>query len=153
MSVQVTLPIPKPSDLPADWKTTLFGVITAAGKLYYDYATTHQVTWEGAAVAVLIATIFYFLPAKMKPTPAQELDLTEKVTAIVTDILAKQPVLPDVESLVAAAVQDVQAAFSANASSAVPVSSVPPLLSAQAPPLAPVTVTASIPVADAPAGQ
>ena len=106
-----TVTIPTTADLPTDWKTTLMGVIAAVIVLVKMYLSAGVITWEGAAIAVGVAIVGYFLPAKVKVSPDEELVLTQRIAAVVQDLVAKQPVLPDAETLVAETVRAVTAAL------------------------------------------
>ena len=107
MARTVTVTVPSIPKLPRDYATTLAGAVAAVAVLVKQYMATGTITVTGVVVAAAAAVIGYYLPAKANP--ADELQLTEKITAVVQDLVAQQPALPDVESLVAEAVRIITA--------------------------------------------
>ena len=141
-----TVTIPTTADLPADWKTTLFGILTAIGTLLYQYIQVGAVSWQVAAACVLVAIVFYYLP--VKASAPDKINIAEQVEKVVADLFAKQSsavVFSDAEALAASVTKTVLATLSvqqaASPEAAAPLNSVAsgqPLQS-----LAPVTENAA----------
>jgi len=109
-----TVTVPTVADLPKDWKSTAFGVLTAIATLLTQYVQTGAVTWPVALAAVAVAVICYFIPAKV-PT-ATKLDIAAEVAKIAADIIAKQTtavIISDAEALAATIEKTVLATLSA----------------------------------------
>lgn len=84
---QVTIPIPA---LPKDWHSTALGLIGAIGLLLKQYTATGTFTYEGVAVAVFVAVVCYFIPAKV--SPLDEGKIVDTVVGIINGTLgAKVP--------------------------------------------------------------
>ncbi len=80
-----TVTIPAPS-VPADWHSTLLGLIGAIGLLLKQYTATGTFTYETVAVAGFVAVVCYFIPAKTGP--ADQAKIVDTVTGIVNSTLA-----------------------------------------------------------------
>ncbi len=78
---QVIVTVPS---VPKDWKSTLLGIIAAIGILLKAYIATGTFTYEGVAVAVLVAVICYFIPAPL--TPEEQAALTATITSTVNQV-------------------------------------------------------------------
>lgn len=84
---QVTLTLPS---IPKDWHSTVVGLLGAIGVLVQHYTQTGTVTLEQIAIAVFVAVVCYFIPAK--PTPKDEAAMVATITGIVDATLgAKLP--------------------------------------------------------------
>jgi len=82
---QVTLNIPS---LPADWHSTAVGIIGAAATLVQEYTKTGTVTLETIGIAVLIAVICWFIPAK--PGAADQAAMVQTVEGIVNSVVGSK---------------------------------------------------------------
>ncbi len=82
---QVTLNIPA---LPADWHSTAVGILGAAAALLQQYTKTGTVNLETVGIAVLIAVICWFIPAK--PSPTDEAAMVSTVEGIVNSVVGSQ---------------------------------------------------------------
>lgn len=80
MSTTVTLP-----SLPSDWHTTLIGILTAIGTLLQQYSSTGTLTWERVGIAVVIAVVCWFIPAKTPPV--DQAKIVDTVVGIVNSTL------------------------------------------------------------------
>ena len=63
--VTVNLPIIK------DWRTTLFGIVTAIGGAVMQWYQTGHVTWQGAVTCALWAVFCYLVPDAKSNTNMQ----------------------------------------------------------------------------------
>lgn len=97
----ISVNVPTIADLPSDWKSTLFGLLTLITTLAVQYFQTGAVTLPVCAGLVVVAIICYLIPAKFKP--ANKAELVEQIEKIVADMLAKNTAatVADGEALIA----------------------------------------------------
>ena len=75
---QVTISVPTM----ANWRTTLFGLVTAGGGAAFEYFQGGGLSWKGCAVAVIWAAFCFLVPdAGESATKAQLAGLVESLVA------------------------------------------------------------------------
>ena len=82
---QVTVNLPTISN----WRTTLFGVITAIGGALMQWYQHGVITWQGAAACVLWAIFCYLVPDAKSNTNAQA-----QIEALLNQVSGLQAQLP-----------------------------------------------------------
>ena len=85
MVTQITIPVPS---LPADWHSTAVGIIGAAATLVQQYTKTGSVNLETVGVAVLIAVVCWFIPAK--PGATDQAAMVQTVEGIVNSVVGSK---------------------------------------------------------------
>lgn len=85
---QITINVPTM----ANWRTTVFGLVTAGGGAAFEYFQGGGLSWEGCAVAAAWAVLCYIVPdAKEGTTKSQVAGMIE---AVVAARLAQTPEAP-----------------------------------------------------------
>lgn len=74
---QITIPLPS---MPQNWRTTLFGIVTAGGAAAIEYLQNGGLGWKGCAMAAAWAGLCYLVPdAKDGATKKQLAGLAESL--------------------------------------------------------------------------
>lgn len=74
---QITIPLPS---APQNWRTTLFGIVTAGGAAAIEYLQSGGLSWKGCAMAAAWAALCYLVPdAKDGATKKQMAGLVESL--------------------------------------------------------------------------
>lgn len=74
---QITIPLPS---APQNWRTTLFGIVTAGGAAAVEYLQNGGLSWKGCAMAAAWAGLCYLVPdAQDGATKKQMIGLVESL--------------------------------------------------------------------------
>lgn len=74
---QIIIPLPA---APANWRTTLFGIVTAGGAAAIEYLQSGGLSWKGCAMAAAWAGLCYLVPdAKDGATKQQMAGMVESM--------------------------------------------------------------------------
>ena len=74
---QITITLPSPQ---ANWRTTVFGIVTAGGAAAIEYLQNGGLSWKGCAMAAAWSGLCYLVPdAKEGVTQTQLAGLAESL--------------------------------------------------------------------------